>query len=287
MDFVALDVETANFDIGSICQIGIAKYRQGKLIDTFESLINPRCSFSQKNIDIHGITASTVNDAPNIFDIYGKILQFVGDDIVVSHTNFDQKAIITCLANANLPLPNWQWADSSVMVRSAVEKWANNGYSLANVCQAWGYQFEHHNALEDAKACGFIVNTILREKQSSIHDWIDKPLTKSVKSIKPYPNSARSKQGNTDGRFYGMAICFTGELSMSREQIANLAAKHGFDVKAGVSKKLHYLIVGTHDVSLLAGHDKSSKHRKAEDLIAQGIEIQIITERDFIKIIQM
>lgn len=48
MDFVALDVETANFDIGSICQIGIAKYRQGKLIDTFESLINPRCSFSQK-----------------------------------------------------------------------------------------------------------------------------------------------------------------------------------------------------------------------------------------------
>ena len=79
----------------------------------------------------------------------------------------------------------------------------------------------------------------------------------------------------------------TGELSMSREQIANLAAKHGFDVKAGVSKKLHYLIVGTHDVSLLAGHDKSSKHRKAEDLIAQGIKIQIITERDFIKIIQM
>ena len=67
-----------------------------------------------------------------------------------------------------------------------------------------------------------------------------------------------------------------------REQIANLAAKHGFDVKAGVSKKLHYLVVGTHDVSLLAGYDKSSKHRKAEELIAQGIEIQIITERDFL-----
>ena len=49
-------------------------------------------------------------------------------------------------------------------------------------------------------------------------------MTKAAKSIKPYPNSGRSKQGNTDGRFYGMAICFTGELSMSREQIANLAA---------------------------------------------------------------
>ena len=30
-----------------------------------------------------------------------------------------------------------------------------------------------------------------------------------------------------------------------------------------------------------------ASRRKAEELIAQGIEIQIITERDFIKIIQM
>lgn len=287
MDFVALDVETANFDIGSICQIGMAKYRNGKLIDTFDSLVDPGTSFSQKNIDIHGIDSNAVKGAPTIFDIYGKVLQFVGDDVVVSHTNFDQKSIITCLAKANLPLPNWQWADSSMMVRVSVDKWAASGYGLDNVCQAWGYQFNHHNALEDAKACGFIVNTILRERQQSIQDWVDGPLTRPNKPAKAYPKSLRSKQGNAEGRFYGMAICFTGELSMSREDIANLAVKHGFDVKAGVSKKLHYLVVGTQDISLLAGHDKSSKHRKAEELIAQGVEIQIITENDFIRIIRM
>lgn len=74
---------------------------------------------------------------------------------------------------------------------------------------------------------------------------------------------------------------------MERQEITDLAAKHGFDVKSSVSKKLHYLVVGTQDLSLLAGHDKSSKHRKAEELIAEGIELQILTENDFIKMIKM
>ena len=40
MEFVAIDVETANADMASICQIGIAKYSKGQLIDEWTSLIN-------------------------------------------------------------------------------------------------------------------------------------------------------------------------------------------------------------------------------------------------------
>lgn len=31
MEFVAIDVETANADMASICQIGLAKYKDGNL----------------------------------------------------------------------------------------------------------------------------------------------------------------------------------------------------------------------------------------------------------------
>jgi len=41
MDFVALDVETANADLSSICQIGIATFRDGKLADSYVSLVDP------------------------------------------------------------------------------------------------------------------------------------------------------------------------------------------------------------------------------------------------------
>jgi len=33
MDFIAIDVETANADMASICQIGLAKYESGILSD--------------------------------------------------------------------------------------------------------------------------------------------------------------------------------------------------------------------------------------------------------------
>jgi DNA polymerase-3 subunit epsilon len=39
--------------------------------------------------------------------------------------------------------------------------------------------------------------------------------------------------------------------------------------------------VGDIDVKRLAGHEKSSKHRKAEELMAKGFSIRIIRETDF------
>lgn len=287
MDFITIDVETANYNAGSICQIGLAKYMKGRLVDTFVSYVNPDDSFSQKNIEIHGITRDMVKDAPTIFDIYGNILKFVSDLPVVSHTNFDYKAISQCLTALNLPVPNWVWVDSSIMVRETCEKWAYSGYSLSNVCNEWGYSFSHHDALEDAKACGFIVKTILREQQQSINDWIDVKKLSSSKKSKAYPARTQARNGDTSGRFSGLSMCFTGELGMGRGEISDLAAKHGFDVKSGVSKKLNYLVIGVQDLTLLAGHEKSSKHRKAEDLVKEGLNIQIITEKEFLKIVEL
>ena len=41
------------------------------------------------------------------------------------------------------------------------------------------------------------------------------------------------------------------------------------------------LVVGTQDKNRLNGYEKSSKHRKAEVLIEQGVDIQILSESNF------
>jgi DNA polymerase-3 subunit epsilon len=46
------------------------------------------------------------------------------------------------------------------------------------------------------------------------------------------------------------------------------------------------LVVGDQDVRKLAGHEKSAKHRKAEELIGAGHPIRIIRETDFKQLIQ-
>ncbi len=64
MDFVALDVETANADMASICQIGAARYANGALIDEWKTYVDPQDYFDGMNVTIHGIHESTVAGAP-------------------------------------------------------------------------------------------------------------------------------------------------------------------------------------------------------------------------------
>lgn len=292
MNFVAIDVETANSDVGSICQIGLAKYLNGKLIDTYCTLVLPQTFFSGQNVEVHGITSSMVRDAPSMYDIYGQILKFIGDNVVVSYTNFDQRALIKSLEAHKLPVPELQWVDATVLVRKTCHRFAVKGYSLANVCKEWNYQFNHHDALEDAKACGFITVTILRENSLSIHDWVTDSNYNRIYhqqrrlNSRSYPSNI-TKVGSESGRYAGLNVCFTGDLSISRAEIADIAAKNGFNVKAGASKKLNYLVVGSQDLTLLAGHEKSSKHRKVEELIQSGLDIKILAEKEFLKLIKI
>lgn len=216
---------------------------------------------------------------------------------MVSYTNFDERALNQCLVNADLPLPNWQWVDASLMVRQTCSKFSDSGFNLKNVCDSWGYQFNHHNALEDAKACGFIATTVLRENSQSIEDWLDDYDVESIipkKETKVYqevdfrnlPEKITPKVGISSGRFFGQCVCFTGFFQMGRVEIAELASQHGFEVKSAVSKKVHYLIGGWQDETLLAtGANKSTKHLKAEELMAKGHGIQIATEQEFMQLI--
>ena len=84
----------------------------------------------------------------------------------------------------------------------------------------------------------------------------------------------------------GEVLVFTGALEMRRKEAADLAASVGCRVTTAVSKKTTMLVVGDQDIIKLAGHTKSSKHRKAEALIEKGIPIRILRESDFKRVVQ-
>jgi len=91
--------------------------------------------------------------------------------------------------------------------------------------------------------------------------------------------------GNPDGPLYGDEIVFTGALNIHRREAAVFAAKAGCNVADGVTKSTTILVVGDQDVVKLAGHEKSRKHRKAEELIAKGQPIRILRESDYLRLI--
>ena len=67
--FIVIDIETANPDLLSICQVGIVFFENGEVVTKWETLVNPRDYFDPINVSIHGITERDVRDAPILSDI--------------------------------------------------------------------------------------------------------------------------------------------------------------------------------------------------------------------------
>jgi DNA polymerase III subunit epsilon len=135
--------------------------------------------------------------------------------------------------------------------------------------------------LEDAIATAAIFQKALAASARSVAEWVDaveRPITiSSGKTVE--------RAGAADGPFAGEVIVFTGSLVVSRHEAADEAARHGFDVAQGVTKKTTMVCVGIQDRDKIGGYEKSSKHRKAEELIQEGYEISIIGEQDFWRLI--
>ena len=87
--FVAIDVETANADLASICQIGLVTFADGQIVSGWQSLIDPEDEFNEINISIHGIDESSVQGAPRFNDLAVHIGKTLEGQFVASHTSFD------------------------------------------------------------------------------------------------------------------------------------------------------------------------------------------------------
>lgn len=74
MRFIVLDIETANYNPASICQIGIVVLDDFKITQKIEYLIKPTPNvFVEKFSNLHGITSDMVEDAPTFNVVWDRI----------------------------------------------------------------------------------------------------------------------------------------------------------------------------------------------------------------------
>lgn len=282
--FIVIDIETANPDLTSICQIGIAVFENGELVDQWGTLINPNAYFDEMNIYIHGITPSMVRNSPIIKQVESKIKGYFADNVVCSYGAFDRVSLTRIFPD----LQN-RWLDIMRVVRRCwSDKFAEKGYGLAKVSKHLKIKQEnHHNALDDAIVAGGILNKALFESGKSLDYWLDrveKPIhVEYDENGHILPKIKR--QGDPNGPLYGEVVVFTGELSIPRQDAAKKAASVGCDVVDGVSKKVTLLIKGIQDKSRLAGKELSNKEIKAQELISKGHNIRILSENDFLELV--
>lgn len=281
IDFLAIDVETANADMASICQIGVAGYKNGNLKFEWKSYIDPEDEFDWINIGIHGITEETVAGAPRFFEAANPLRTVLEGNIVVCHTHFDRVALNRAFQKNNINPPNCHWLDSARVARRTWPECARKGYGLSALCQMLGYEFQHHDALEDAKASAYILMQACEKNGLSINEWLVRVRNPIISNSENPSSPSIKRKGNPDGYYAGDTLAFTGALDISRHEAANIASALGFQVTQSVTKNTTFLVVGDQDIRKFSGKMKSSKQIAAEKLIASGTQIKIIKESDF------
>ena len=280
MDFTSIDVETANADLSSICQIGIVQFEDGAIVNRWQSLVNPGDYFDGINVAIHGIDEARVVNAPTFIDLHEVLCEFLTSSVVTCHTSFDRAAIHAAHEKNGVSIPKIEWLDTARVVRRTWTDCSRSGYGLQPVAEMLGIEFKHHDAEEDARAAGEILLRAILETGYSVSDWLVR-VKRPINPSRSRASEQHTREGNPEGPLFGEIAVFTGALSMPRREAADLAADAGCDVGGSVTKFTTLLIVGDQDVTQLAGHSKSSKHPKAEANIAKGQSIRILRETDF------
>ncbi len=248
MRFAAIDVETANEDLASICQIGIATYEDSTLVEEWVSLIDPEDYFSGLNISIHGITPEMVEGKPILPDVVAELYSRLDGQVAVCHTHFDRVATTRACRGYDLRPPGCTWLDSARVARRAWTEFARTGYGLKNVCDYLGYDFNHHDALADAKAAGHILLSAITHSGCDLDGWLDR-LERPIFPGKPRgPQEPIKREGNPEGDFFGEVLVFTGALELPRREAASFAADVGCRVESGVTKRTTMLVVGDQDI---------------------------------------
>jgi DNA polymerase-3 subunit epsilon len=281
MEFAVVDVETANPDLASICQVGVARFEDGRCVDVWERLVDPRDRFDRMNMAVHRIREADVAGAPTLPELFGELVGRLDGPVVASHTAFDRAAVCRAASRHGLAPPSCSWLDTARVVRHAWPDLARQGCGLGKVAKALGIDFVHHRAGEDARAAGEVLLRAVADTGVGVEDWLRRA------RLPARPGAGIAREGDPDGPLAGEVIVFTGALSMKRKRAAELSVRVGCAVADAVTEYTTLLVVGDQDLRKLAGHEKSSKHRKAEALMGAGYPIRILQESDFLGLVAL
>ena len=90
-DFTTVDLETTSKDIrtAGIVEVAAVRVRDGNAVEEFHALVNPGMPIPPESTKVHRITDAMVADAPTFEDVWPRLRDFCGSDVLVAHNGFD------------------------------------------------------------------------------------------------------------------------------------------------------------------------------------------------------
>ena len=188
--FLVVDVETTGLNAinDRITEIGMVHVQNGKIVDKYETLVNPGVFIPRYITELTGISNEMIYNKPTFYEIYPKITKFIsncGENIVFTGHNvsFDYKFVTSSVSrtvNEKFEMP--------VLCTCRLARRINKtlrSKSLYSLIQYYGIHIlKRHRALDDAKATAKILIHFLKELECEYGiDSLDELLSFQYKKI--------------------------------------------------------------------------------------------------------
>ncbi len=159
--FIAFDVETPNRLNNRISSIGITVVENDTITEEFSSLVNPEVHFDPFNVQLTGIDAEKVRNAPTFPELWGRIEPILSGGLLVAHNAvFDLGVLKKCLRDYGI---EWKpYVRYLCTVQMGRRLLPGMSHSLNVLCDYYGIDLDHHQADSDSRACADILLRYLR-----------------------------------------------------------------------------------------------------------------------------
>ena len=153
--YVVLDLETTGLSSAydKIIEFGAVKVEHGLVTEEYDILINPGCPLPKKIVEITDITDKMLENQPTIQEALPKIVNFIGDSILVTHNaEFDISFLQEALKNNGMPQLTNPVIDTLALSRYLFPD--SRYHSLGSLCRNMEVVYkedEAHRANYDAK----------------------------------------------------------------------------------------------------------------------------------------
>ena len=191
-EYCVLDLETTglSFRTEKITEVGIIKIRNGEIIDEFECFVNPEKPIPKEVVEVTHITDDMVKDAETIDKVIPKIIDFIGDSVLVAHNaDFDIGFLKYNFAEYGYSLDN-TYIDTLRLAKVIFPELKK--YKLGLIADHLNIEvIVAHRALDDVKTLVAVFNVMiekLKEHGAKTVDDIDTAIEGDKDAYKKLPS---------------------------------------------------------------------------------------------------